>query len=410
MKPRLLLWLIILLTLASLILNLPNLHPNLKFRKGLDLEGGTSITFKVNMSDVPSENRDTALDSAKEVIERRINIFGVSEPIIQTAKGEDDYRIIVELPGITNLKEAVDLVGKTAKLEFREVNVATTSAILYESSLSTGLIGADLKDAQASFDSTSGVPVVLFRVASGSQDKFFKATQNLKGKQMAIFLDKNFISAPVVQEAIRDNGQITGNFTTAETREFATLLNAGALPVSMTTLQTQVIGPTLGIDSLKKSLFAGIVGFIIIVFFMSASYGRLGLVASTALFLYTLFVLSIFKISSLTPYGITLTLSGIAGFILSIGMAVDANILIFERMKEELRLGRGKELATELGFQRAWTSIRDSNVSTLITSFILYQFGTGAVRGFALVLALGVLVSMFSAIAVTRTFIRLTFK
>lgn len=409
-KPRIFFFLLILLTLLSAIINFPNLNPDLKFRKGLDLEGGTSITFKANMNDVPADKRDDALDSARSVIERRIDIFGVSEPIIQTAKGENDYRVIVELPGITNLKEAVDLVGKTAKLEFREVNVATTSAIPYEDTLSTGLTGADLKDAQASFDPTSGSPVVLFRIASGSQDKFFKATQNLKGKQMAIFLDKNFISAPVVQEAIRDNGQITGNFTTAETREFATLLNAGALSISLETLQTQVIGPTLGSDSLKKSLFAGIVGFIIIGFFMSMSYGRLGVLASSALFLYTLFVLSIFKVSSLTPYGITLTLSGIAGFVLSIGMAVDANILIFERMKEELRFGRTKELATELGFQRAWTSIRDSNVSTLITSFILYQFGTGAVRGFALVLAIGVLVSMFSAIVVTRTFIRLTFK
>jgi preprotein translocase subunit SecD len=409
-KPRILLWFIIFLAISSVIVNILSINPNLKFRKGLDLEGGTSITFRANMSDIPVAQRDNALESAKEVIERRINIFGVSEPVIQTAKGEGDYRIIIELPGITNLNEAVELVGKTAKLEFREVKEATTSAVLYENTLSTGLTGADLKDAQASFDPTSGAPVVLFRIADNSQTKFFETTQRLRGKQMAIFLDNNFISAPVVQEGIRDSGQITGNFTIEGTKEFATLLNAGALPVPLSTLQTQVIGPTLGLDSLKKSLFAGALGFLTIVVFMIGLYGKLGILASFALLLYGLLLLAIFKVSSLTPYGITLTLSGIAGFILSIGMAVDANILTFERMKEELRLGKSREIAVELGFQRAWTSIRDSNISSLITSFILYQFGTGAVRGFALVLALGILVSMFSAIIVTRTLIRNFYK
>lgn len=410
MKPRLLVWLIILLTVISAIINIPNLSPDLKFRKGLDLEGGTSITFKANMSEVPSTSRDAALESAREVIEQRINIFGVSEPVIQTARTEGDYRIIVELPGITNLSEAVSLVGQTAKLEFREVKVATDSAVPYDETLETGLTGADLKDAQASFDPTTGSPVVLFRVSDNSQNKFFETTTKLRGKQMAIFLDENFISAPVVQEGIRDSGQITGNFTTEGTKQFATLLNAGALPVSLETLETQVIGPTLGVESLQKSLFAGVIGLVIIIFFMTASYGKWGIIASAALLLYTLLVLAIFKISSLTPYGITLTLSGIAGFILSIGMAVDANILIFERMKEELRAGRGRELATELGFQRAWTSIRDSNFSTIITSIILIIFGTGIVKGFAIVLIVGVLVSMFSAIVVTRTLMRLTFK
>lgn len=410
MKPRILVWLIILLTLFSAIINLTNVHPDLKFRKGLDLEGGTSITFKADMSGIASDQRDAALESAKTVIEQRVNIFGVSEPIIQTAKGDADYRIIVELPGITNLNEAVELVGKTAQLEFREVQTATTSAIIYKDTLPTNLTGADLKDAQASFDPTSGSPVVLFRVADKSQDKFYETTQNLKGKQMAIFLDENFISAPVVQEAIRDNGQITGNFTTEGTREFATLLNAGALPVPLETLQTQVIGPTLGLDSLKKSLFAGVIGFAIIVFFMIASYGRLGILASIALLLYTFFVLSIFKVSSLTPYGITLTLAGIAAFVLSIGMAIDANILIFERIKEELRWGKAREAAIELGFNRAWPSIRDSNVSSIITAIILMNFGTSIVKGFAVVLLIGVLISMFSAIVVTRTLIRLTYK
>ena len=182
------------------------------------------------------------------------------------------------------------------------------------------------------------------------------------------------------------------------------------MPVPLTVLSSSIIEPTLGTSSLEKSLVAGALGFVIIVLFMIILYGRLGVIASLALVLYTLFVLAIFKLSSVTPYGITLTLSGIAGFILSIGMAVDANILIFERMKEELRSGKSKETSIELGFSRAWTSIRDSNVSTLITSFVLYEFGTGLVRGFALVLALGVIVSMFSAVVVTRTFLRAIYK
>ena len=413
-SPRLLLWFIILLTVAAIIINLPpksffSITKSLSFKKGLDLAGGTSLTFKADMNNVPSDQRDQALRSAKEVIERRINIFGVSEPIIQTAKGEKDFRIIVELPGITNLVEAINLVGATAKLEFREV--ATTSATFtYLDTKETGLTGSDLKDAQPSFDPTSGAPVVSFSVVSKSQDKFFKATQKLIGKRMAIILDKHFISAPVVQDAIRDNGQVTGQFTIDQTKEMATLLNAGALPVPLETLRSQVIGPTLGDVSLHKSLFAGLLGIVIIIIFMTVLYGRLGVVASIALVIYTLLVLSIFKISSITPYGLTLTLSGIAGFILSIGMAVDANILIFERMKEEKRLGRSWHEALELGFTRAWTSIRDSNIATLITSFVLYQYGTGVVRGFALTLAIGVLISMFSAIIVTRTLLRAIYK
>ena len=222
-----------------------------------------------------------------------------------------------------------------------------------------------------------------------------------------IVLDKEIISNPTVNEPIlTGDAVISGSFTQEAAKALSTQLNAGALPLPLGILEQHVVGPTLGIDSLKKSLFAGILGFVVIVIFMVALYGRRGVVASIALTLYTLFNLSIFKLSSLTPFGITLTLAGIAGFILSIGMAVDANILIFERIKEEIKKGKSSEIATDEGFKRAWTSIRDSNVSTLITCFILYNFGTGVVRGFALVLAIGVLVSMFSAITVTRTILR----
>jgi preprotein translocase subunit SecD len=424
-KPRFLLWCIIAITIFSILIDLPRINKfdpyfflrsfigskDLSFRKGLDLEGGTSITLRANMTGISKEQKATALESAKTVIERRIDLFGVSEPIIQTAMVNNDYRIIVEIPGVTDVSQAISLIGTTAKLEFRELNNASPSALItYETTKPTGLTGADLQSAQASFDQNTGQPIVLFTVNSNSQNKFFETTKKLIGKQMAICLDKGCFSAPTVQQAIRDSGQITGGFTTEQAKELATQLNAGALPVSLSVLEQNTIGATLGIASLKKSLFAGFLGLTTIVFFMSILYKKLGMIASLALVIYACMVLAIFKLSTLTPYGITLTLSGIAGFILSIGMAVDANILIFERMKEESRIGKRKEVAIELGFSRAWTSIRDSNMSTLITSFILYQFGTGMVRGFALVLAIGVLVSMFSAIVVTRTFLRLVYK
>ena len=222
---------------------------------------------------------------------------------------------------------------------------------------------------------------------------------------MAICLDQQCFSAPTVQQAIRDSGQISGGFTTEQAKQLATQLNAGALPVPLTILQQHTVGATLGNASLLKSLFAGIIGFVVIVVFMSILYGRFGMLASLSLILYTLFVMALFK---LIP--VTLTLAGIAGFILSIGMAVDANILIFERMREELRRGKPRNIAIELGFSRAWSSIRDSNISSIITSLILIYFGTGIVRGFAVTLLVGVLVSMFSAIVVTRTFLRLVYK
>lgn len=408
-SPRFTLWLIILLTAAAIIIQLP-LNPELRFRKGLDLEGGTSITLKADMKNISPSLRDSALDSAKSVLERRTNAFGVSEGIVQTAKSDEDYRILVEFPGIS-YEQAVSLVAAVGKLEFREVIVATNSAVIpYENTKATNLTGADLKDSQPSFDPNTGGPVVLFRVQDQSMEKFAKTTQSLVGRQMAIYLDKQFISAPVVQSSIRDSGQITGNFTQEGTKELAKILNAGALPVPLSELGHRTIGPTLGLESLKKSFLAGTLGFVIIVVFMSVLYKKLGIIASVALSLYVLIVLSLFKISSITPYGITLTLSGIAGFILSIGMAVDANILIFERMREEEKRGADRNIAVELGFSKAFPSIRDSNISTLITSAVLYQFGTGPVKGFALVLALGVLVSMFSAIFVTKTFLRFIYK
>lgn len=401
----------------------------LAFRKGLDLEGGTSVTLKAEMTGIPENQRDNALDAAKDVIERRINFFGVSEPVIQTAKVSNEHRINVEIPGVTDTDEAIKLIGKTAKLTFwEEGQVATESALLTateaaklasESGVPLGIIrgfgpgakktdltGADLKQANVTFDPSTGNPQVALEFNSKGSKKFADITKRNIGKSVAIALDDQVITAPSVNEAIfGGSAVISGNFTTQEAKNLQIQLNAGALPISLSIIRQSATGASLGEASLQKSLFAGVIGFGIIVIFMVVLYGRLGIVASLALVVYTLIVLALFR---LIP--VTLTLAGIAGFILSIGVAVDANILIFERMKEEMRRGLSHEKAVELGFSRAWPSIRDSNISSIITSAILYYFGTAIVKGFAFTLAIGVIVSMFSAITVTRTLLRWIYK
>ncbi len=433
---------VVLLTIVALVITIsPSFtipvvnqkFPTFNFKKGLDLEGGTSVTLRADMKSIPSAQRDNALASAKEVIERRINFLGVSEPLVQTSKVNKDYRIIVEIPGVTDVNQAVKLVGTTAKLTFWEpgaaqkdasspsaklsleetIKAATTSGVplgiiqlLGPNAKQTNLTGSDLKQATAGFDPTSGKPQVELIFTSAGAKKFGEITKRNVGNVVAIALDNQVIEAPRVNQAIfGGNAVITGSFTTEQAKQLQIQLNAGALPVSLSVLEQRAIGASLGQASLEKSLIAGILGFVVIVLFMIFMYGRLGIIASIALAIYTLLVLSLFK---LIP--VTLTLAGIAGFILSIGIAVDANILIFERMKEEFRRGRSLESAIDLGFSRAWLSIRDSNVASLITSAILFYFGTGIIRGFALTLALGVLVSMFSAIFVTRTLLRVFYR
>jgi len=456
-NPRILFWVIIFLTVFAILIDLPKQinisfdSPNIplvnkkisihktfygvdpgillkplgiqrdfSFKQGLDLAGGTSITLRADMNDIPASQKNSALESAKTVIERRINLFGVSESIIQTATVNGDSRIIVELPGVSDVNKAIALIGTTAQLSFWEegatgsAKLATSSAflplgmtqILGANPKKTDLTGKDLQQTSVGFDKNTGKPEVQLVFTGDGAQKFADITKRNTGKVVAIALDNQVVEAPRVNEPILNgNAVITGSFTTETAKALSIQLNAGALPVPLEILEQKTIGATLGLSSLQKSLFAGILGFIIIVIFMIVLYGNLGILASIALFLYALFILAIFK---LIP--VTLTLAGIAGFILSIGMAVDANILIFERMKEEFRRGKSQNIAVELGFSRAWTSIRDSNMASLITSGILYKFGTGQVRGFALTLAIGVLVSMFSAIIVTRTFLRMTNK
>lgn len=383
---------------------------------GLDLEGGTELVLKTKMENVAPADRDVALESARQVIERRVNLFGVSEAVVQSSKLGDDRRILVELPGVKDVGAAVNLVGQTAQLEFREISAtasaeATSSAVItLENTVPTGLSGKDLKKAQVTFGSSgaSAGPQVAIEFTSEGAEKFAAITKRNIGKPLAIFLDDQPIEAPTVQqEIIGGSAVITGSFTSEQAKNLSIQLNAGALPVSIEILQQRLIGATLGAESIQKSLAAGIIGLALVMIYMVAYYGLYGLIADLALIIYTLLVLAVFRTGLFIMPPITLTLAGIAGFILSVGMAVDANILTFERMKEEFRSGKNGRLALEAGFNRAWTSIRDSNVSSMITAGILLVFGTSVVRGFAITLLIGVLVSMFSAIIITRTLLRL---
>ncbi len=377
----------------------------IKIHEGLDLQGGAHLVFELDTSGLQTKDVSTATQSVVNVIDRRINALGVSEPIIQGAKVGNKQAVIVELPGVTDTQEAINLIGKTAQLKFREENPDATNAsnpqFLWRD---TGLTGAHLKRADVEFDKNTGEPQVAIQFDSEGTKLFAEITRNNLQKPVAIELDGEIISAPTVQTVI-ENGQavITGKFTIDEAKKLSIELNAGALPVPIKLVEQRTIGPTLGSDSVQKSLMAGLIGLLLVALFMIIYYRVPGLLAVLALLIYTAIVLALFK---LIP--VTLTLAGIAGFILSVGMAVDANILIFERTKEELLTGKTIGLAIEEGFRRAWPSIRDSNFSSLLTCAILYYGTSGLVRGFAVTLALGILVSMFTAIIVTRTFLRVS--
>lgn len=377
---------------------------------GLDLSGGTHLVLVADMSKIPVSDRENAYDSALNVIERRVNLYGLTEPTIQKAKVGNSYRIIVEIPGVSDSSAAINLIGTTAQLTFREeatrsANSATPSSYLEMWSKETGLSGKNLKRSQVTFDPNSGSPQVSLEFDSNGGKKFEDITGRNIGKTIAIFLDSALISAPRVNDKIT-GGQavIQGQFTLKEAKELSLLLNAGALPVPLKVIEQRAIGATLGQKTISGSLIAGAVGLSTVALFMIVNYGFLGIIADITLVIYSLLVWAIFK-----TVPITLTLAGIAGFILSIGMAVDANILIFERIKEELRWGRDYITALRFGFDRAYPSIRDSNLSSLITCGILYWFGSGLVRGFAITLAIGIIVSFFSAIIISRTFLKLIY-
>jgi preprotein translocase subunit SecD len=481
---------------------------------GLDLRGGSHLIYQANVASVPVADRADALEGVRDVIERRINFFGVSEPVIQTSKVGDSWRVIVELPGVKDVNQAIKLIGETPILEFKEPNtetapdptidqynkeaktkaegllkrarwgenfaklaqqyseddgskvkggdldwfgkgvmvkpfedavwalkvnqitselvqssfgyhiikktaerqgtnglevrashilIKTKTAVQPDQWKSTELSGQQLKRASVQFDQNTGVPDVSLVFNDEGKKLFGDITSRNVGKPVAIFLDGVPISMPTVQQAITGGeAVITGNFTLPEAKQLAQRLNSGALPVPIQLLSQENVDASLGKDSIEKSLLAGLLGVLMVALFMLAYYRLPGLVAVVALSVYTLITLAIFKL-----WPITLTLAGIAGYILSVGMAVDANVLIFERLREELRAGKPMALAIEEGFRRAWTSIRDSNVSSLITAFILMWMGSSMIKGFAVTLIIGILVSMFSAITVTRTLLRL---
>ncbi len=529
--------LIILFTLLALLIDIPRLpdwvpghqwFSNHKVHLGLDLQGGTQLTYRTDTSDIPSGEKISAVDGARDVIERRINIFGVSEPIIQTSKLEKEWNLIVELPGVEDVRSAVDMIGETPILEFKEqapphelsqsekdaiaeynlqaqerAQDVLEKALMPDADFSvltqeysedpgsksiggdlgwfskgmmipefekvvfedltvgqitqelvitdvgchiikktdekindegditevkashiliitqseeairnngqwqyTGLTGKQLQRASVTFGGQSGEAEVSLEFNKEGAKLFGEITGRNIDKPVAIFLDNYPLSIPVVREKIT-SGQavISGNFKLVEAKELARRLSAGALPVPIKLIGQQNIGPSLGRVSVEKSVIAGLLGFLLVAIFMVGFYKWRGVLAVVALSVYALVVLALYK---LIP--VTLTLAGVAGFIISLGMAVDANILIFERIKDERRLGKPLFVAIDDGFDHAWTAIRDGNITTLIVCFILYQFGSGLVRGFGLTLGIGVLVSMFTAIIVTRTFLRITTK
>ncbi|MBU1074587.1 protein translocase subunit SecD [Patescibacteria group bacterium] len=498
----------------------------IKVHLGLDLQGGTHLVYKADTVDIPSSERTEAIEGVRDVIERRVNSFGVSEPVVQTNKSGDEYRVIVELPGVTDVTQAIQMIGETPLLEFREqaapefdedqnqameaynadariraeeillaaldeandfaelakeksegpsaesggdlgefgrgamvpefdevvfekaevgkvypelvetmfgyhiikvenritsvndegveeekatarhilVQIQSEEAAASTNYVNTGLSGKHLDSAQVQFDQSTGQPEINLRFNSEGKDLFAEITKRNLGKPVAIYLDHAPISIPIVQAEITSGeAVITGSFTLEEAKILTRRLNSGALPIPISLLNQQNIGATLGQESVERSLFAGILGLVLVAIFMIAYYRLPGLLSVIALTIYSLLVLAVFKL-----WPVTLTLAGIAGFILSIGMAVDANVLIFERLKEELRRGKPILSAVEDGFKRAWPSIRDSNVSSLITCVILIWFGTSLIKGFAITLGIGILLSMFSAITVTRNFLRIS--
>ena len=502
-----------------------------KIHLGLDLQGGAHLVYQADISNIPSGDRESAVEGTRDVIERRVNALGVSEPLVETNKSDKNYRLIVELPGVTDVNEAIKQIGQTPVLEFKTYTTTPAETALtsdqekqrdefntaqqdrakvaldkvkkdptsfedqanqlsedpgntdsegkkrggdlgwakkgayvpeFEKALfetlkdgevaqyliqtqfgwhiiqriesrkddtgeeevhgrhilfkqweqpqqqnvewnNTELSGKQLKRSAVQFDPNTGQPTIALTFNDDGAKLFEKITEENVGKQVAIFLDGLIISAPTVQQKIT-GGQavITGTFTVAEAKEVSQSLNAGALPVPIQLVSQQSVGPTLGKASLEKSFVAALIGFLLVLVFMVGFYRFPGFLSVITLGVYGMVVISIFK---LMP--VTLTLSGIAGFVLSIGMAVDANVLIFERIKEELYRGQTLRASVDEGFRRAWSAIRDGNISTLITAFVLMTFGTSMIKGFAITLTIGVLVSMFSAITVSRVLLLL---
>jgi preprotein translocase subunit SecD len=406
------------------------------FKYGLDLAGGSQLIYVADVSSIDEQEIPELMDVLRVVIEKRVNVFGVSEPNVQVEKssvvsGNVQHRLIVELPGVSDVDAAIEEIGKTPLLEFKLVNeealavqqaqeeleasLGTSSAAIgnvkingegsdgEEAFTDTGLTGRYLESAALEFAGTGGPvsnePIVSIVFNEEGSKLFETITRENAGKSLAIFLDGEMISAPRINEAIvGGRATISGGFTPDEARSLAQNLNFGALPVPVTLASTQTIGGALGEEALASGVYAGAVGFVFLSIFMILWYRLPGLVSVVALAIYVALMLALFQ---LIP--VVLTAAGIAGLILSVGLAVDANVLIAERIKEELRAGKSVKEAIEEGFARAWLAIRDSNIAHIIAALVLFWFGTSLIKGFALVFGLGVVVSMLSAITISRT-------
>jgi len=428
-------WSIIATTFLCLVINLPakielfgktiykpdfsinlgdsKIKPNLDLRYGLDLAGGASLLFDVDTSNVKKEDLSSAIESLKTNIERRVNLFGVSEANVQISNQSDKYRLSIELPGVTDINEAIKLIGQTAQLNFMGVvdipPEATATATLSDALKDTGLNGSHLVKAAPATNPNTGQVEVSLKFDSEGAKLFEKATTDFLNKRLAILLDEEIITAPQVNDIIvGGEAVINGNFDIKSAKALSAQLNAGALPLPIKLIQQSQVGATLGQDSIEKGIKAGLIGLGLVFLFMIGNYGLLGVIANFSLIIYGLITLTLYR---LIP--VTLTFPGIVGFILSVGMAVDSNILIFERMKEELRAGKSWNNAMELGFGRAWSSIKDANTCTIITGLILFNpfnwdflNSSGMVRGFAVTLLLGIILGMFTGVFVTRNLLR----
>lgn len=423
------------LTLVCLVVNLPpefqlfgktlyrpsfnfklgtkEIKPNLDLRYGLDLAGGASLIFSIDTKNTTTANLPEALESLKTNIERRINLFGVSESNVSVSRESDSYRLIVDLPGISDVNEAIKLIGQTASLKFMGIidipPEATATATLKDILKDTGLNGSHLVKAKPQPNPNTGAMEVSLEFNAQGAKLFEKATKEYLNKRIAILLDQEIITSPVVQTVIPDGlAVINGDFDIKSAKALSAQLNAGALPLSINMIEQFQVGATLGKDSINKGIKAGLVGLGLVAMFMIGNYGYLGFISVIGLFIYGLITLTLYR---LIP--VTLTFPGIVGFILSVGMAVDSNILIFERMKEEIRAGRPWNTAMELGFGRAWDSIKDANTCTIITGLILFNpfnwnflNSSGMVRGFAVTLLLGIIIGIFTGVVVTRNLLR----
>ena len=375
-----------------------NISKYLPWRLGLDLVGGSYLVYEVDMSNVNSADQAFVVNGLRDVIEKRVNLFGVSEPRIATSKVGDNYRLNVELAGIKDIKEAIKQIGETPALWFSEVDLTDPQKPNF---ITTELTGRYIKGAQLVFSDVN-LPLVSLEFNDDGSRIFENITKNNVGKFLGIFLDGEPIEIARVSEAISGGkAQISGMKDVKEAKKLVERLNAGALPAPINLINQQTISASLGQDSLRRTIWAGVWGTLAVALFMLIYYHVLGFFSVLALSIYIVLSLVIFKL-----FSVTMTLAGIAGFILTIGMAVDANILIFERTREEIKRGLSKASAMEEGFKRAWTSIRDSNLTTILTALILYNLTTSFVKGFALTLLIGVLVSMFTAITVTRNLLK----